>query len=215
MEPRKAYNEWAQQYDTSENKTRDLEAVALRNMLSPLDLDHCLELGCGTGKNTTWLLNKAKHITAVDFSEEMMTIARRKITSPNVQFVQADLTMDWPVTKGAYDIVTFSLVLEHIENLDLIFQKVASVLKPNGYLYVGELHPFKQYQGTKARFETPDGLQIVECYTHHVSEFIVAAETNSLSMVRLAEYFDDDNRTSVPRILSILFRKSALNEFRV
>jgi len=207
MEPKKAYNEWAQQYDTNENKTRDLEAIALRNMLSPFDLGYCLELGCGTGKNTVWLLNTAKRITAVDFSEEMMVIARQKISSPNVEFVHADLKKDWPFTIGAYDIAIFSLVLEHIENLELIFQKVASVLKPGGRLYVGELHPFKQYMGTKARFETPDGLQIVECYTHHISNFIGAAERNGLSMVRLAEYFDDNNRTSIPRILSILFRK--------
>jgi ubiquinone/menaquinone biosynthesis C-methylase UbiE len=211
MDPKKAYNEWAQQYDANENKTRDLEALALKEMLASLDFDHCLELGCGTGKNTVWLVNKAKHITAVDYSDEMLSHARKKITSQEVEFVQADLNESWPFDLGHYDIAVFSLVLEHIENLDLIFQKVVAVLKPSGYLYVGELHPFKQYMGTKARFETTEGLQIVECYTHHITDFIDAAQRSGLSLVRLDEYFDEDNRNSIPRILSILFRRSTFN----
>lgn len=47
-----AYNSWAQQYDSNENKTRDLEARSLRETLAPLTFEHCLEIGCGTGKNT-------------------------------------------------------------------------------------------------------------------------------------------------------------------
>ena len=40
-------------------------------------LDHCLELGCGTGKNSAWLVTKGA-VTAVDFSEGMLAIAKEK-----------------------------------------------------------------------------------------------------------------------------------------
>jgi hypothetical protein len=33
MNVKKAYNKWAEQYDTNNNKTRDLEAMALRKNL--------------------------------------------------------------------------------------------------------------------------------------------------------------------------------------
>jgi len=207
MEPREAYNNWAEQYDSNVNKTRDLEAIALREMLHEYFFDQCLELGCGTGKNTAWLIERSKKITAVDFSEEMLAVARNKTTSEKVKFIQADLNQEWQFEKAAFDIVIFSLVLEHIENLAKIFRKVSEVLKPGALLYVGELHPFKQYKGTKARFETSSGLQIVECYIHHISDFVGAAEENSLAMLRLKEYFDDDNRDTVPRIISMLFKK--------
>lgn len=200
-----AYNSWAEQYDTNSNKTRDLEAISLREMIAPIAFDDCLEIGCGTGKNTVTLLSKAKHITAVDLSEEMLSKAKEKIVSSNVEFVQADITKEWTFVKRQYDFVTFSLVLEHIEDLNSIFKKVSESLKPGGYVYVGELHPFKQYMGSKARFETEKGLHVVECYTHHLSEFLHAAKNNGLSLTDMKEYFDDDQNT--PRILTLLLYK--------
>jgi len=208
MDPRNAYNLWAAQYDTNENRTRDLEAISLREMLAPIQFDNCLELGCGTGKNTEWLMSKAAHIVAADYSEEMLAIAKRKIKNDKVEFVWTDLNKEWSFKSAAYDLVIFSLVLEHIEDLDMIMQKASNVLIPGGYVYIGELHPFKQYGGSKARFETNEGLQIVQCYTHHVSDFTKSAAASGLSVVNVREYFDDDNRNTTPRILSILFRKS-------
>jgi ubiquinone/menaquinone biosynthesis C-methylase UbiE len=207
MEAGKAYAKWAEQYDTNENKTRDLEAKALREILSAIHFENCLEIGCGTGKNTEWLIQKAKQLTAVDLSEEMLAKARQKTHRAQVEFHIADITRPWTFTDGLYDLVTFSLVLEHIENLDQIFNKVADVLIQGGYVYVGELHPFKQYSGSKARFETEEGLQIVDCYNHHVSDFTNAAKKHGLIIADLKEYFDEDNRLQVPRILSLLFQK--------
>src|SRR5687768_5573110 len=152
-----AYNNWAQQYDSNENKTRDLEARSLRETLAPLAFEHCLEIGCGTGKNTVWLMEKAATVTAVDLSEEMLTKAKEKITSSNVNFVQADITQPWNFAIKLYDLIGFSLVLEHIESLEPVIAKVVVALKPGGYLYISELHPFKQYNGSKARFDTAEG----------------------------------------------------------
>jgi len=59
MKPEQAYNSWASQYDTDENKTRDLEAKALREVFSIISFNTVLEIGCGTGKNSEWLLQKA------------------------------------------------------------------------------------------------------------------------------------------------------------
>ena len=208
MNTREAYNTWAEQYDTNINKTRDLEANALRATLTGVSFDNCLEIGCGTGKNTAWLITKAKYITAVDLSEEMLAKAREKINNNNVEFIQADITADWSFKKQQYDLVTFSLVLEHIENLDAIFEKVAASLPTGGYVYVGELHPFKQYTGTKARFETSDGITVVQCYNHHVSDFILAAKQHGLAVVDLNEYFDDNDKNQIPRVLTIILKKN-------
>ncbi|MBE7169177.1 MAG: class I SAM-dependent methyltransferase [Williamsia sp.] len=207
MQVQQAYNQWAAQYDTNENKTRDLEGIALRTLLDPIPFTNCLEIGCGTGKNSQWLVQKAEQLTSVDFSEEMLAKARKKLASDNVAFVQADIKQTWTFAKGLYDLVCFSLVLEHIEDLGPIFREAARVLLPGGWVYVGELHPFKQYQGTRARFDTPGGLQVVECYNHHVSEFVQAARKAGLLLADLNEYFDDPGSTGMPRILTLLFKK--------
>jgi len=207
MSIKKAYNNWSTQYDTNINPTRDMEATALRQVLSPLTFDTVLEIGCGTGKNTAWLVTKANRMTCVDFSDKMLAKAKEKIKSSDVQFVQADITANWTFGENYYDLVVFSLVLEHIEQLDFIFEEAAKALQSGGYVYIGELHPFKQYAGRKARFETEEGVRVLECYTHHISDFLLSAKKYGFEFVELNEFFDDDDRTTIPRILALLLRK--------
>jgi len=207
MNTQQAYNIWSQQYDTNDNKTRDLEAAALRNILSTIEFNTCLEIGCGTGKNTEWLVSKAKRITAVDLSEEMLAKAKVKINAAMVEFIQADITKPWTFGENSYELVTFSLVLEHIQNLDHIFCEASKSLINGGHIYIGELHPFKQYNGTKARFETATGTQVVECFTHNISEFVQTAKKHGLILIDINEYFDDGDTTTIPRILTLLLQK--------
>lgn len=224
MDTRQAYNEWASQYDTNLNKTRDLEARSLRETVAApgatgkdgidesakidtANIDSILEIGCGTGKNTVWLKEHAQHITAVDLSEEMLAKAKEKIADAKVRFVQADITEDWSFRDREYDLVIFSLVLEHIADLQPIFRQVAASLREGGYVYIGELHPFKQYAGSKARFETPAGTRIVNCFNHHMSDFTHLPRAFGLTPMLVNEYFDDNDRTGTPRILTVLLQK--------
>jgi ubiquinone/menaquinone biosynthesis C-methylase UbiE len=207
MNVQKAYDSWSSQYDTNDNRTRDMEALALQETLAHIHFETCLEIGCGTGKNTVWLLTKANSITAVDLSNEMLAKAKEKIQSSKVNFIQADILQDWNFVNTKYDLVSFSLVLEHIEDLEPVFSKISKVIATNGYVYIGELHPFKQYAGSKARFTTQEGEQVVSCYNHHVSDFVQAAQKHGFKIENINEYFDDDDRESIPRILTILLSK--------
>ncbi len=202
-----AYDTWSKTYDTVVNRTRDLEGAALRQMTGSLSIEHCLEIGCGTGKNTVWLAEKAESVTAVDLSAEMLAQAKAKVDASNVVFKQADITQPWDFAPAErYDWVGFSLVLEHIEALEPVFYKTASVLKPGGYVYVGELHPFKQYNGSKARFEQADGTEhVVVCFNHNITDFFKAAQKAGLKLVTLHEFFDTADQNEVPRILGLLF----------
>lgn len=136
MNVEEAYNSWSEQYDTNLNKTRDLEAVSLREMLKNIEFENCLEIGCGTGKNTEWLLTKGKKILSIDLSENMLEIAQQKIKNEKVQFQKLDITKDWNFTTEKFDLVVCSLVLEHIENLDRIIELIAERLTNKGILYI-------------------------------------------------------------------------------
>ncbi len=202
-----AYNSWSEQYDANENKTRDLEAISLRKILAANQFKHCLEVGCGTGKNTEWLINICTQITAIDLSGGMLEKAKEKIQSDKVAFHIVDILKDWTFSESKYDLVTFSLMLEHIENLESIFQKLADVTDKGAKVYIGELHPFKQYAGSKARFETSSGTEVVTCFNHHVTDFITAAINNGFKLQLLDEQFDEGDRSQIPRILNLLFEK--------
>jgi ubiquinone/menaquinone biosynthesis C-methylase UbiE len=206
MDNKTAYNTWADNYDTVLNKTRDIEALALRQTLASAAFSDVLEIGCGTGKNTEWLITKAQHVTGADFSEEMLKKAKEKITSERVQFVQTDIRLEWQFAEKQFDLVTCSLALEHIQDIDFVFRQVRRVLKDGGLFYLGELHPFKQYQGSKARFDTEKGVVELECFVHHISDFFEASRSNRFECIDIQEWFDDYDRTSVPRLVSMVFR---------
>ena len=205
MNTQQAYNEWASTYDSVLNKTRDLELSAAKEVLAAADFTSVLETGCGTGKNTSWISKKAGYVTAVDFSEGMLQVAREKIKESKVHFQQADLTQPWQFDSSS--LIICSLVLEHIQNIDFIFQQASKILADDGCFYVCELHPYKQLEGKRARFEKEGTTIELEYFVHHISDFISAASKNNLHCIRLDEWFDDNNRESTPRLVSFLFQK--------
>lgn len=205
MSTQHLYNQWSATYDAVENKTRDLEKLACETVLAGRHFTRVLELGGGTGKNTTWLAERAEQVLSVDFSDEMQAVARSKVKNPNVEFRIGDVRSEWSFFDSKVDLVTCSLILEHVESLDFIFQQAAEVLSPGGHFYICELHPFKQYEGSKARFETDEGVQVTECFQHHVTDYTNAALENGFEIEGMDEWFDGNDRTTTPRLVSFLF----------
>lgn len=205
MQTQDAYNNWANTYDHVPNKTRDLEAIAIRAVLSNMHFDKALEIGCGTGKNTVWLAAHCNQLTAIDFSTEMMQLAQQKIKSPNVVFKQADITKPWQLQQ--VNLITCSLVLEHIENLVHVFKQAATVLEKGGLFYICELHPYKQLQGSRAKFEKDGSTLHLEYFIHHISDFVTAAKQYGFFCKDLQEWFDNSDRNEIPRLVSYLFEK--------
>lgn len=207
MNVREAYGEWAETYDGMPNKTRDLEALALRKVLGSGKFCDVLEIGCGTGKNTFFLKTKAENLVAADFSPEMLAKARKKTSDPNIVFHELDLRRKWDFPECSFDLLACSLVLEHIKNLEIVFSEACRVLRSGGVFYFGELHPFKQYLGSKARFETESGISLLECFTHHFSEYFETANNTNLNVSEVKEWFDDNDRTNTPRLLTMILLK--------
>ena len=203
----KAYDIWAEQYDTNNNRTRDLDIKATKQTLSKYSFNSVLELGCGTGKNTQWLLTKASYVLGIDFSKEMLKIAEKKINDERFEYKKADINNKWGIKNKKFDLITSSLTLEHIRNLNHIFTQAHTQLKDNGLFFLCELHPFKQYTGTKAQYETINGNEELEVYTHHTSEYIECAKKNGFKLIEINEWFDDVAKKAIPRLISIVFKK--------
>lgn len=208
MNIEKAYNIWADQYDTSSNKTRDLDRKSTIETLNEFNFSKVIELGCGTGKNTAFLLKKANKIIGLDFSQEMLNKAKAKINNSRVEFQKADLTTAWNIEDEYADLITCSLVLEHIKNLNFIFNQANKKLKNDGIFFISELHPFKQYSGSKAKFETEKETQELKTYIHHISEYLNAAKRNGFELVELKEWFDEEKLDETPRLIGLILRKS-------
>lgn len=201
-----AYNCWSDFYDIQTNATRDLEGEILRKTITGNQLN-ILEIGCGTGKNTGFLITKANQIQAIDFSEKMMAIAQQKFSiEKNITFETADITQPWSFAKdNAFDLIVFSLVLEHIQNLDFIFEQACQKLKTNGKIYMAEYHPYRQLDGKKARFDLNGETIELQCFNHSFQEFFQAATLNSFKIIDVIEHQTETD--TYPRILKMMFEK--------
>ncbi len=204
-----SYDRWSAIYDTNRNRTRDLDAQVMRTRFGSSRFHRVLELGCGTGKNTGMLSEVARSVQAFDFSEGMLTQARTRVRSANVVFHRRDLSnIPWPVETASAELATFNLILEHIESPNPLFAEAARCLAPGGVLHVSELHPFRQYEGTQARFEDAEGNEVkVAAFTHHVSEFVEAGQRAGMRLVQLKEWWHKEDAGRPPRLLTLDFVK--------
>lgn len=207
MTVQQAYNAWAETYDADENLTRDLDGTVMKQLLAERPFSTIMEVGCGTGKNTPLLAKIGGRVTAVDFSAGMIAQAKAKITAPNVTFQVADITQPWPTADAAFDLVTFNLILEHIADLTFVFAEASRSLAAGGQLYISELHPFKQYQGSQARFVRDETTTLIPAFTHHISDFLAAAAPGGLTLTALNEWWHEADEGKPPRLVTFWFQK--------
>lgn len=116
------------------------EALAGR-LIGPKAFDvrgckNILDAGCGNGRYTRFLLKHADHdasITGFDLSQRMLKRARRRLHSPRVSLVSADLTR-LPYPDGQFDAIVCGWVLEHLPDPRPGLRELARVLKVGGKL---------------------------------------------------------------------------------
>ena len=208
-----AYNEWAETYDSDENRTRDLAGEILRQTDLDLVGRNVIEIGCGTGRNTEWFARPkagATKIVALDFSAAMLARARARVADRHVQFIQHDVRVSWPVIEAGADVVIAMLILEHVEHLEDFFAEAARALKPDGELFICELHPMRQLSGGQAQFTSAQTgkRQLVPAFLHNTSDYVNAGLSSGFELMNLGEWRDTDAApTDLPRLLSLSFRR--------
>jgi len=199
------YNAWAFQYDEDINPTRDLDKKVTIESLSNIDFFKVLELGCGTGKNSEWLIKRAHRLVGLDFSKNMLERAKNKIKSDTATFIRADLNEKWPVKDNSFDLAVINLTLEHIEDLDHIFNSLFKKLNEGGKCFVSELHPKKQLAGSKAKFFNMGEEFLLDVFLHLEEDYVQSAERSGLILRAKKDHFD--NEEDIPRLISFLFEK--------
>ena len=139
----KAFSQYAQYYDLL-NQQKDYKQEidyisSLLNKYAP-NAKNMLELGCGTGLHAICLAEKGYHITGIDQSVDMISLARDRInTFPNsisnlINFKIGDIRT-YSINKS-FDVVLslFHVISYQITNSDLnqSFNTVSNHLKPGG-----------------------------------------------------------------------------------
>jgi ubiquinone/menaquinone biosynthesis C-methylase UbiE len=187
---RDGYDRWSLVYDDGTNPLVALEEPFMREQLGSVQGLTVLDLGCGTGRPSLWLAKAGAVVTGLDFSEGMLARARLKPGADAVQFTFHDLEERFPFEDGSFDRVVSGLVLEHIKDLDHFFSEIRRVLRPEGRAVLTAMHPAMFLRGDQARFTDPDSGERVApgSYPHQISDFVMAALRNNLSLLHLGEH---------------------------
>ena len=207
MSVKEAYSEWSTTYDLDRNLTRDLDRLVTRQTLENIHYKSIVEIGCGTGKNTPLLAKIGERVLAIDFSQAMTDKAKEKTRADNVTFSVADITGEWPCVDQSADLIVCNLVLEHIADLSFIFSEAFRCLVKGGRFFICELHPFRQYQGTKANFRRDGETTEIQAFVHHISDFTEAATQNGLTLDAFHEWWHQEDQGKPPRLVSFIFKK--------
>ena len=103
MNTEQAYDQWAGQYDTNRNRTRDLEAVALRCSVLKDVRSHPLPgvLAAARARTRNGSLRIAATSPPWTSVRRCLLRAKEKVTSDSVRFVlQADISRPWSFAEG-------------------------------------------------------------------------------------------------------------------
>lgn len=94
-----------------------------------------LDVGCGGGTKSKYLVEKGFRVVGIDFSEGMIEIARREV--PEAEFAVMDMG-DLSRLDREFDGAFVQAALLHIPKKEVhsVLREFLSRLKPNGYLYV-------------------------------------------------------------------------------
>lgn len=112
-------------------------------LLSKLQPKHILDVATGTGDfafESLRILNP-DHITGVDISEGMLSVAREKIAKRGLQdkfSVQLGDSENLPFEAETFDAVTVAFGVRNFENLSLGLEHICRVLRPGGQVVVLE-----------------------------------------------------------------------------
>jgi ubiquinone/menaquinone biosynthesis C-methylase UbiE len=147
------------------------ERPATKRLLGDVSGKRVLEVGCGAGPLTEWLVQNDALVTAMDVSPEMVRLARAR-AGDRARIIVGDLAVPLAAPSASFDVVVASLVLHYLRDWVAPLREIHRVLVSHGALVFSTHHPTMD-----ARDHSPEDYfaikQITETWTKGTDTFDV------------------------------------------
>lgn len=141
----KYWNDEYWEYVINNNKADFIKESWLEKYIAEInkvESKTAIDLGCGIGQDTKWLLDKGFDVVSCDFSDRALN--KLKEIMPNSKTMQIDIKEKLPFKNNSIGLINANLSIHYfsMENTIKIFNEIRRVLKPNG-LFVGRVNSDK------------------------------------------------------------------------
>jgi SAM-dependent methyltransferase len=164
-----------------------IEPIQLR-LLDIQPGQRILDLACGNGQFARKMASLGAVVIAADFSENLITIARRKSDSA-VTYEVADLTRTADLKKlaksGPYDAAVCTMALMDVADIKPVALYLPTLLKTGGRFVFSITHPCfnsGSYVKVHENEETSDGA-IIDTYSIKVRDYLIEQENKGVAIV--------------------------------
>lgn len=121
---------------------RDVTVDYVMRLVSPGD--RVLDLGCGAGPVLTELRRRGVDVTGIDYSEDMLENARRRLRAERLgdgRLFQGDCR-DTGLPAGSFDVIVCLGVIAYMEDYDPVLDEIRRLLKPGGVVLISFRNAF-------------------------------------------------------------------------
>lgn len=133
----KGYDLAAKYYDEKEKYLNSFEQNKLLPMLGDVSDKKVLDIGAGTGRLAVYLQNRGADVTALDVSEKMLEIVKRKNKKVKTVIGNAE---SLPFDDNYFDIAVAAFLIVHLKDPAKFFDEVYRVLKDDGIFVVTNIN---------------------------------------------------------------------------
>ncbi|NIR51858.1 class I SAM-dependent methyltransferase, partial [candidate division KSB1 bacterium] len=162
----------------------------------PLKAAHrILDLGCGNGRHAKELTQRGYHITCLDLSSVLLTLARQRYGDENccIRFVQADMR-HIPFNQAFNAILSFFTTFGYFKSDEENLQTLTGIhqaLKPDGWFFEDYLNKsFVIKNLVPSDYRREDGFEIIQERRYNETDERIEKKITLKEDGKVREYFE-------------------------
>ena len=128
-------------YEQNRDRVDNVQNIA-NSILDSVKFDssmHIMDFGSGTGLLLERVAQHVGKITAVDISRAMNAQLLAKRNTLDCELEIAEIDLEKSDLNGKFDGIISSMTMHHIQNIEAMFGKFHSMVKPGGFIAISDL----------------------------------------------------------------------------